>query len=157
MIGGLQGEFGDLNIKYLKHKISKCRSQILGSFKRISQSCKMAAKFRSMKDTISQPKADFATLRNWPSTWSDWLPMVVTPSFQLQIVHHLKHWIANFPSFKTTYSMQEIDFKKCSKSVQYLLSSWILHVRFLSLLSLLAFLICLWQRTIKLQSFGFSF
>ena len=31
MIGGLQGEFGDLDIKYLKQKISKCRSQISGS------------------------------------------------------------------------------------------------------------------------------
>ena len=59
MIGGLQGEFRDLDIKYLKQKISKCRSQILGSFRRISQPCKMVAKFRSMKNTISQPKADF--------------------------------------------------------------------------------------------------
>ena len=33
MIGGLQGEFGDLNIKYLKQNISKSRSEILGSFK----------------------------------------------------------------------------------------------------------------------------
>ena len=28
MIGGLQGENGDLDIKYLKQKIKKCRSQI---------------------------------------------------------------------------------------------------------------------------------
>ena len=28
MIGGLQGEFGDLDIKYLKQNISKCRSHI---------------------------------------------------------------------------------------------------------------------------------
>ena len=34
MIGGLQGEFGDLDIKYLKQNISKSRSKILGSFKR---------------------------------------------------------------------------------------------------------------------------
>ena len=26
MIGGLKGEFGDLDIKYLKQNISKCRS-----------------------------------------------------------------------------------------------------------------------------------
>ena len=31
MIGGLQGESGDLDIKYLKQKIKKCRSQISGS------------------------------------------------------------------------------------------------------------------------------
>ena len=33
MIGGLQGEFEDLDIKYLKQKISKCRLQISGSTK----------------------------------------------------------------------------------------------------------------------------
>ena len=36
MIGGLQGEFGDLDIKYLKQNISKCRSKISGSFRRNS-------------------------------------------------------------------------------------------------------------------------
>ena len=39
MIGGLQGKFGDLDIKYLKQNISKCRSEILGSFRRTPQSC----------------------------------------------------------------------------------------------------------------------
>ena len=34
MIGGLQGEFGDLDIKYLKQNISKSRSEISGSFRR---------------------------------------------------------------------------------------------------------------------------
>ena len=71
--------------------------------------CKMAAKF-------SQQKADFAALRNWPSAWSDLLEMAVTPSFQLRIVHHLKHWIVDFLSFETTYSMYKLDFRKCSKS-----------------------------------------
>ena len=28
MIGGLQGEFGDLDNKYLKQNISRCRSEI---------------------------------------------------------------------------------------------------------------------------------
>ena len=37
MIGGLQGEFGDLDIKYLKKNISKCRSHISGSFRRTPQ------------------------------------------------------------------------------------------------------------------------
>ena len=32
---------------------------------------------------ISQPKVDFAALRNWPSTWSDLLLMALTSSFQL--------------------------------------------------------------------------
>ncbi|RVW57768.1 hypothetical protein CK203_117296 [Vitis vinifera] len=46
---------------------------------------KRAAKFRSKRTTFSQPKADFAAVQNLPSAWSDWLPMAVTPSFQLRI------------------------------------------------------------------------
>ena len=42
MIGGLQGEFGDLDIKYLKQNISKSQLEILGSFRRNSVAlCKM--------------------------------------------------------------------------------------------------------------------
>ena len=95
-------------------------------------------------------------LRNWLSAWCNWLPMTITSSFQFQFVYRLKSWIPDFPSFETTYSMHEMDFRKCSKCVQQLLSSWILHVRFLSLFSLLAFMICFWKRTIKLQSLGSS-
>ena len=39
MIGGLQGEFGDLDIKYLKQNISKSRSEISGSFRRTPRHC----------------------------------------------------------------------------------------------------------------------
>ena len=39
MIGGLQGEFGDLDNKYLKQNISKSRSEISGSFGRTLQLC----------------------------------------------------------------------------------------------------------------------
>ena len=39
MIGGLQGEFGDLDIKYLKQNISKCWSQISRSFRRTPRHC----------------------------------------------------------------------------------------------------------------------
>ena len=39
MIGGLQGEFGDLDNKYLKKNISKCRSHISGSFRRTPRHC----------------------------------------------------------------------------------------------------------------------
>ena len=42
MTGVLQGEFGDLDIKYLKQNISKSRSKISGSFRRNSVAlCKM--------------------------------------------------------------------------------------------------------------------
>ena len=61
MIGGLQGENGDLDIKYLKQKKSKnVGLKYREVLRRISQACKMAAKFRNLKDTISQPKANFA-------------------------------------------------------------------------------------------------
>ena len=54
MIGGLQGEFGDLDIKYLKKNISKSR---LGSFRRNSIAlCKMAMKFSQQKDNIFAAK-----------------------------------------------------------------------------------------------------
>ena len=61
-IGGLQGEFGDLDIKYLKQKISKCRSQISGSFRRNSSAVQEGCEISQKKDTISQPKADFAAV-----------------------------------------------------------------------------------------------
>ena len=111
--------------------------------------------FRSQR-LISQPsscdfaaKGWFSSLQNWPSAWCDQLPMALTSSFQLRFTYHLKCWISDFPIFKMTYSMHEMDSRKYSKYVQQLMSSWILHVRFLSLLSLLAFMICLLITTKK--------
>ena len=82
--------------------------------------------------------------------------MALTSSFQLQFAHYLKRWIADFPSFEMTYSMHNLGSRKCSKSNWQWLSSRMLHGRFISFLPLLAFMICLWQRTLKLQSFGSS-
>ena len=51
-----------------KHQISeekKSKSvgrKYLEALRRISQACKMDAKFRNLKDTISQPKADFTVI-----------------------------------------------------------------------------------------------
>ena len=66
MIGGLQGENGDLNIKYLKKKSKSVGRKYLEALKRILQACKMAAKFASWRSPfrshhlmISRPKADF--------------------------------------------------------------------------------------------------
>ena len=60
------------------------------------------------------------------------------------------------PSFETTYSMHNLSSRKCSKSGWQLLSSRMLHGRFFSFLPFLAFMICLWKRALKLQSFGSS-
>ena len=51
-------------------------------------------------------------------TWSSWLPKAISSSFQLQIMHGLKHWILDFQSFEMVYSMQKMDFGKCSKSAK---------------------------------------
>ena len=61
---------------------------------------------------FSQQKADSATLQ------SDLLAVAVTSSFQLRIVHRLKHWILDFLSFEMVYRMQKMDFWKCSKSAK---------------------------------------
>ena len=56
MIGGLQGEFGDLDIKYLKQNISKCRSKYL----------KMSiANIGMLQENTA------ALCKILPSTWSD--------------------------------------------------------------------------------------
>ena len=106
-------------------------------------------------EIISQQKGDFTTLcKILPSAWSDRLAMGVTPSFQLRIVYCLKHWIIDFLSFETTYRMHKLNSRKCSKSgwhdchLEYFMLDF-------SLLPLLAFRICLWQRTSKLRFFMF--
>ena len=62
MIGGLQGENGDLNNIYLKKKSKSVGRKYLEALKRISQACKMAVKFCKLKVSISQPKVDFAAI-----------------------------------------------------------------------------------------------
>ena len=90
-------------------------------FQRVTYIRKLQEEFHSTVqksyEIISQQKGDFAALcKILPLAWSDLLEMAVTPSFQLQIVYRLKHWIVDFLSFKTTYSMHKLDFRKCSKS-----------------------------------------
>nr|CAN68172.1 hypothetical protein VITISV_029903 [Vitis vinifera] len=120
IIGGLQGEFWDLDNKNLKKNISKCRSQISGStkdhFVGENEVCEISQTHKKGCKITSQQKADFAALRSWLSACGIRLPTAVTPSFQLRIVHRLKHWIYDFLRFGTTYSMHKLDFRKCSKS-----------------------------------------
>ena len=60
MIGGLQGENGDLNNKYLKKKSKRVDLTYLEALRWISQHATWAARFRKLKVSISQPKVDFA-------------------------------------------------------------------------------------------------
>ena len=108
----------------------------------------MAAKSFRSKRVISQP------CKILPLAWSDRLPMAVTPSFQLWIMHCLKHSIVDFLSFEMTYSMHKLDSRKCSKSGWHDWHQECFMANF-SLLPLFAFRICLWQRTSKLWFFMF--
>ena len=60
MIGGLQGENGDLNNKYLKKKSKRVGYKYLEALRWISQHATCAARFRKLKVYISHNKADFA-------------------------------------------------------------------------------------------------
>ena len=135
-----------------------CRSQISGStkdqFAGENEVCEISQTHKKGCEITSQQKADFAALRSWLSACGVRLPTAVTPSFQLWIEHCLKHWIADFLSFETTYSMYKFDFRKCSKSGWHDCHKKCFMVDF-SLLPLLAFRICLWQRISKLWFFMF--
>ena len=96
-----------------------CRSQISGSTKD-----HFAGEKRGLRDFADAQKGlrnhfaskvDFAALRSCLSASDICLPTAVTPSFQLRIVHRLKHWIADFLRFEMKYSMHKMDFRKCSK------------------------------------------
>ena len=81
--------------------------------------------------------------------------MALTSSFQLRFMNRLKHWIVDFLIFEMTYSMYKLDFRKCSKS------GWNdCHQECFMADILFTFPPCipdcLWQRTLKLQSFGSS-
>ncbi|RVW33912.1 Transposon Ty3-G Gag-Pol polyprotein [Vitis vinifera] len=59
-------------------------------------------------EITSQQIGDFATLcKMLPSAWSDWLAMAATSSFQLRIVHRLKHWIVDFLSFEMIFDIDD--------------------------------------------------
>ena len=55
---------------------------------------------------------------NFAQAWSSCLPNAISSSFQLQIIHSLKSWILDFLSFEMVYSMQKMEFGKCSKSAK---------------------------------------
>ena len=79
MVGGLQGENGDLDIKNLKQNIQKCRSQPSGSskdhFAGENEVCEISQTHKKGCEITYQQKADFVALRSWLSACSVWLPM----------------------------------------------------------------------------------
>ena len=93
--------------------------------------------FRSYETPCEISQVDFISqLRNFRTAWCSCLQTTITSLFQLQLVYCLKRWTPDLLIFETTYSMHEMDYRKYSKYVQQLLSSWILHVRFLCFSSL---------------------
>ena len=140
------------------HQISKAKNlkMLVANIGKLQEKfhSKRATKFRSKRTSFSQPKADFAAVQNLPSAWSDRLAMAVTPSFQLRIAYCLKHWIFYFLSFEEKYNMHKLISRKYSKSGWHDCHlEWFMLDFFL--LPLLAFRICLWQRTSKLRFFMF--
>ena len=76
--------------KYQKMSVANIWKQS-GEFRRRTKWLRNFADEQDGCEIISQPKADFAALRNWPSAWSDLLPMALTSLFQLGFTNHLKH------------------------------------------------------------------
>ena len=120
MIGGLQGEEWKFIQKYLKWSQQKQR-----------------------KIRTTHGLCEFGRCcANFAQAWSSCLPKAISSSFQLQIIHGLKHQILNFLSFEMVYRMQKMDFGKCSKSAKEyysccpLFSSLCLFFLFASLLYL---------------------
>ena len=63
MIGGLQGENGDLNNKYLKKNLKESVANIWKHSGGFHRHARWAAKFRKLKVSSSQPKAIFAAAK----------------------------------------------------------------------------------------------
>ena len=83
-------------------------------------------------EIISQQKGDFAALcKILPSVWSDLLAMAVTLSFQLRIVHRLKHWIVNFLSFEKNIECMNWTSGSAPKVADMTVIKNMLHDRFL--------------------------
>ena len=164
MIGGLQGENGDLNNKYLKKKnLKESVANIWEHTDGFRSLEHVLRKIRKLKVSISQEKVNFATwllwfhsLRNCLSAWCDCLPMAITSSFQLWFMHCLKIGLLTSQASKwhiVCIKSTPGSAGNVSYNCYYL---GFLHVRFFSLFFLLAFLIWFWQRTTKLQSLDSS-
>ena len=86
MIGGLQGDFGNLDIKYVKQNISKYRSQISGCFRRTPRHCS-----KYLRNSPGKRYRHCAKwLQNSPSKRYQWFRIclaeeVETPSFPIWI------------------------------------------------------------------------
>ena len=80
------------------------------------RSCEMALVCQGVVSQLRNTVRNFrSSIR---SALCSCLQIVITSSFQLQLMYRLKHWTPNFLSFETTYGMHEMDFRKYSKCVQ---------------------------------------
>ena len=109
----------------------------LAKFGKVFRSCKTTSKhmcacrwFRSYETPCEISQVDcisqlISQLQNFCSALCGCLQTAITSSFELQFAHRLKCWTPNFPSFEMKYSIHQMESRKCSKSVQHFLSSWI--------------------------------
>ena len=106
-----------------RHQISKAKNLKMSvtnigklqenTYCTVQNGCKI---FVAKGQDFRSPRLISQSCKNLPSAWSDLLAVAVTPSFQLRITYRLKHWIVDFLSFETTYSMHKLNSRKCSKS-----------------------------------------
>ena len=101
---------------------------------------KLQENFVAMQESceISQQKGHHFAAQGWFRSRAkfafslEWSASNGCNSFISTLNHTLfEHWIADFPTFKTTYSMNKLSSRKSSKSGWQWLSSRMLHVRFL--------------------------
>ena len=132
MIGGLQGENMDLNKKYLKKKSNRVGRKYLGLHRWISQVETWLAKISQVEivhfaswTLISQVefvisqlvKLSFSLVRLSSNGHNFFILASICTPFE-----ELDSWL---PELQNIYSMYKMDFRKCSKCVLQLLSSWI--------------------------------
>ena len=114
----------------------KVVSQLKGDFAAVSQlqnegNC--AAKWHSCAKkwfrSCETPFQMVYRLRNSRSALRACLQTTITSSFQLQIMHRLKLWTPEFPSFETRYGMHNLSSRKCFKNVSNSIKMEVRHFR----------------------------
>ena len=155
MIGGLQGKEWKFIQKYLKENISRGVGKNRGKFAPCMGCANVVRVLCEFRTSFAQAEGVVRISRccaNFAQAWSSYLPKAISSSFQLQIVHGLKRWIFDFLSFEMVYSMQKMDFGKCSKSAKEDCSCCPLFSSFslcFSLLLSFAWLVLMIQKAVK--------
>ena len=175
MIGGLQGDFGNLDNKYLKQNISKCRSEISGSFRRTPRHCILRENspgkhYQRIRICLIGQNSGCVVRRRWNVVRTKFFPQVEWvmsqggPSACARCMDPFPGWHGVRKAIRIKSIRIPQEDTRCSwtshpeDSISYpdMLSESLTSAAILSgHLLLLTFRICLWQRTSKLWFFMF--